>query len=82
MPVHVLSRLYRRRVLEELEHAHRAGRLRFLGEHTALGDAASFAKFLAPLRACEWIVYAKGPFASPDAVLAYLSRYAQRPCRN
>jgi hypothetical protein len=32
---------------------------------------------LAPLRAIEWVVYAKRPFAGP-AVLAYLSRYTHR----
>jgi hypothetical protein len=78
LPVRVLSRLFRRLFLEELEHAHRAGRLRFLGEHAALSDAAAFARFLAPLRTCEWVVYAKRPFAGPQAVLAYLSRYTHR----
>jgi hypothetical protein len=78
LPVRVLSRLFRRRFLEELEQAHRAGRLRFLGEQAALADAAAFAKFLAPLRGCEWVVYAKRPFTGPEAVLAYLSRYTHR----
>jgi hypothetical protein len=27
---------------------------------------------------CEWVVYAKRPFAGPGAVLAYLSRYTHR----
>src|ERR1019366_8441777 len=31
-----------------------------------------------PLRECEWVVYAKRPFAGPEAVLAYLSRYTHR----
>ncbi len=31
-----------------------------------------------PLRQCEWVVYAKRPFAGPDQVLAYLSRYTHR----
>ena len=30
------------------------------------------------MRQCEWVVYAKRPFAGPDAVLAYLSRYTHR----
>ena len=34
--------------------------------------------WLAPLRQCEWVVYAKRPFAGPEAVLAYLSRYTHR----
>ena len=30
------------------------------------------------LNKCEWVVYAKRPFAGPEAVLAYLSRYTHR----
>ena len=32
----------------------------------------------ARLRKLEWVVYAKRPFAGPEAVLAYLSRYTHR----
>jgi Putative transposase/Transposase zinc-binding domain len=78
LPERVLSRLFRRRFVEELTHAHRAGRLQFFGEHAALADARTFARWLAPLRQCEWVVYAKRPFAGPQAVLAYLSRYTHR----
>jgi hypothetical protein len=41
-------------------------------------DLTAFAKWLAPMRACEWVVYAKHPFAGPKAVLAYLSRHTHR----
>ena len=78
LPVRVLSRLFRRRFLEELDKAHRAGQLQFFGEYAALADATAFADWLAPLRKCEWVVYAKRPFAGPAAVLAYLSRYTHR----
>jgi len=78
LSVRVLSRLFRRRFLEELVARHRAGQLKFFGEQAALADAKTFAKWLAPLRRCEWVVYAKRPFAGPEAVLAYLSRYTHR----
>jgi hypothetical protein len=78
LPVRVLSRLFRRRFLEELGRAHDSGQLQFFGEHAALADATAFADWLAPLRQCEWVVYAKRPFAGPAAVLAYLSRYTHR----
>ncbi|WP_442774365.1 IS91 family transposase [Sphaerotilus montanus] len=78
LPVRVLSRLFRRRFLEELQRLHDGGKLRFFGEHAALADAAAFKAWLAPLRRCEWVVYAKRPFAGPQAVLAYLSRYTHR----
>ena len=78
LPVRVLSRLFRRRFLEELEAIYRRGQLRFFGEYTELNDVTAFAQWLAPMRACEWVVYAKRPFAGPKAVLAYLSRYTHR----
>jgi len=78
LSVRVLSRLFRRRFLEELEKAHRSGQLQFFGEYAHLAHAKSFADWLAPLRDCEWVVYAKRPFAGPAAVLAYLSRYTHR----
>ena len=78
LPVRVLSRLFRRRFLEELSAAHGRGQLRFFGEHAELADPTAFADWLAPLRQCEWVVYAKRPFAGPAAVLAYLSRYTHR----
>lgn len=78
LSVRVLSRLFRRRFLEALEQAHRAGRLQFFGQYAPLAQARAFADWLAPLRKCEWVVYAKRPFAGPAAVLAYLSRYTHR----
>jgi len=78
LPVRVLSRLFRRRYLEELQRLHGAGQLKFFGEQTQLTDARDFKAWLAPLRKVEWVVYAKRPFAGPQAVLAYLSRYTHR----
>jgi hypothetical protein len=78
LSVRVLSRLFRRRFLQELARVHRAGQLQFFGEYAALADATAFADWLAPMRKCEWVVYAKRPFAGPAAVLAYLSRYTHR----
>ena len=78
LSVRVLSRLFRRRFLEELTKAQGAGQLQFFGEFAGLAEATAFADWLAPLRKCEWVVYAKRPFAGPEAVLAYLSRYTHR----
>jgi hypothetical protein len=78
LPVRVLSRLFRRRFLEELQRLHDQGRLKFFGEHRTLADAKAFAAWMSPLRTCEWVVYAKRPFAGPQAVRAYLSRYTHR----
>jgi len=78
LPVRVLSKLFRRLMLEKLLAAHQAGALKFFGTHTALADPTAFAAFLAPLRTKRWFVYAKRPFAGPQAVLTYLSRYTHR----
>ena len=78
LPVRVLSRLMRRRFLEELQRLHDSGKLNFFGVHAGLADPQAFKAWLAPLRKIEWVVYAKKPFAGPSAVLAYLSRYTHR----
>lgn len=78
LSVRVLSRLYRRLILEGLAKRHKAGKLHFFGEHAGLVDRTAFDTFLQPLRQIDWVVYAKEPFAGPKAVLAYLSRYTHR----
>jgi len=78
LPVRVLSRLFRRLFLEKLAAAHEAGSLGFFGELRHLAASQAFARHLSPLRKIEWVVYAKRPFAGPEAVLAYLSRYTHR----
>jgi Putative transposase len=74
----VLSRLFRRLFLEGLAALHAAGRLVFLGDLAPLADKSAFDAALAPLRRSEWVVYAKRPFAGPQAILAYLARYTHR----
>jgi hypothetical protein len=78
LPVRVLSRLFRRLFLKKLKAAHAAGRLCFYGEHSPLAERQAFTAYLRPLRKIEWVVYAKRPFAGPETVLAYLSRYTHR----
>ena len=78
LPVRVLSRLFRRRFLEELEQAHRAGQLQFFGEHARACRCEGLRGLARAVARCEWVVYAKRPFAGPAAVLAYLSRYTHR----
>jgi hypothetical protein len=78
LPVRVLSRLFRRLVLEKLDAAHRAGQLQFFGKHAALTNARAFAAYLAPLRNRDWVVYSKRPFGGPAEVLRYLARYTHR----
>jgi hypothetical protein len=78
MHVNVLSRLFQGRFLAMLAKAHTQGQLKFFGEHAALADRRAFKRFLAPLRRSEWVVHTKDPFAGPQQVLRYLSRYTHR----
>ena len=78
LPVRVLSRLFRRLFLAVLANAHAAGRLAFFGKIEGLRRREAFAAYLAPLMRKNWFVYAKPPFAGPEAVLAYLARYTHR----
>ena len=78
LPVPVFSKLFRGRMLVKLLAAHKAGQLKFFGQHAHLAERKAFAAYLAPLRRRKWYVYSKPPFGGPEAVLAYLSRYTHR----
>ena len=78
LPVRVLSRLSRRLFPEPLEKAHADGLLQFFSDLEPLRQASAFARYLAPLRQTEWVVYAKPPFGGPQQVLEYLGRYTHR----
>ena len=76
LSVKVLSRLFRRVFLEKLVALH--PQLAFYGEMAHLSDINAFRSYLAPAHQVDWVVYAKKPFAGPQAVLEYLSRYTHR----
>jgi Putative transposase/Transposase zinc-binding domain len=78
LPVRVLGALFRRLFLTRLTALRQAGRLAFFGTMAHLADRRAFLRHLAPVRKRRWVVYAKPPFAGPEAVLAYLSRYTHR----
>jgi hypothetical protein len=78
LPVPVLSRMVRGKMLAMLKAAHADGRLQVFGAHADLADKARFKAWLEPLYDTGWHVYAKRPFAGPEQVLAYLARYTHR----
>jgi hypothetical protein len=78
LPVRVLSRLFRRLFLQNLQDAFETGKLRFFGNLAGLAEPTAFATGLDQLRRIEWVVYAKPPFGGPEQVLAYLGRYTHR----
>jgi hypothetical protein len=78
LPVRVLGALFRRLFLTRLLELHGAGKLVFFGKLAGISDRRVFLRHLAPARRKRWVVYAKAPFAGPQAVLTYLSRYTHR----
>lgn len=74
LPVKVLSRLFRGKMLHHLKRAYRTNALKFVGEsrHVKLRTVVD------SLYKKEWVVYAKEPFGGPQQVLAYLGRYTHR----
>lgn len=77
-PVRALSRRFRGKYLAGLKDLYAAGILEFHGQLQATAAPAPFAALLRAASQPEWVVYAKRPFAGPEQVLAYLSRYTHR----
>ena len=78
LPVRVLGKLFRGVFLSRLLALYDAGRLVFFGGLAPLAERRAFPRHLAPVRKKRRAVYAKPPFAGPEQVLAYLSRYTHR----
>lgn len=77
-PVRALSPMFRGKYLAGLNTLFAAGQLEFHGELQETAAPAKFAALLRQATRTEWVVYAKRPFAGPEQVLAYLSRYTHR----
>ena len=76
--VNVLARLFRGKMLAMLMDAHDSGQLTFFNTHAGLAEKRTFKRFIAALRRIHWVVHCKAPFAGPEQVLRYLSRYTHR----
>jgi len=77
-PVRALSQVFRGKFRDGLRTLHAEGKLEFHGQLQPLANAGRFEALLRPAAVKDWVVYAKRPFAGPDAVLAYLARYTHR----
>jgi len=78
LPVRVLSRLFRGKLLALLRQAFAEGKLEFFGQLADLAEPARFHAWLRKSKKTEWVVYAKPPFGGPEYVLKYLARYTHR----
>ena len=78
LPVRVLSRLFRGKLLAKLKSAYEQGELSFSGSTIAYEKTMAFQALLTSLYEREWVVYCKPPFAGPEKMLEYLGRYSHR----
>jgi hypothetical protein len=78
LPVRVLARLYRGKLLALLSTAYDRGQLCVHGDLQRLSRPAAFRALIREVRGQEWVVYAKPPFGGAGAVLKYLARYTHR----
>lgn len=76
--VRALSKVFRAKVRDGLRKLYATGKLAFYGRLSALTQPSAFEELLRAACARPWVVYSKKPFAGPQAVLAYLSRYTHR----
>jgi len=70
--------LFRGKMLAMLMDAHDSGQMTFFNTHAGLAEKRTFKRFIAALRRIHWVVHCKAPFAGPEQVLRYLSRYTHR----
>jgi predicted Zn-ribbon and HTH transcriptional regulator len=78
LPVEVLGRLFRGKLRAALKRAYTQGQLKFPGTLRPIAQPNTFAAFLRPFFAQDWVVYCKPPFAGPEHVLKYLGSYTHR----
>jgi hypothetical protein len=72
LPVRILSRVFRGKLIDLLRRAWSKGKLR------GVPDEAAFEGLIEAAVRSDWVVYAKPPFGGPAQVLKYLARYTHR----
>ena len=77
-PVTELSKVFRAKFRDGLWQLQADGALCLEGQLDGLKQPRAFAALMRSALAKDWAVYAKRPFAGPEQVLAYLSRYTHR----
>ena len=78
LPGRVLSRVFRGKLLAELQQLLLHGKLQFHGSLLQLSDRERFRQFLRQLHSKDWVVYAKPPSRGAEHLLHYLARYTHR----
>jgi len=77
-PVQALSKVFKGKFCAGLQRLYAAGQLEFHGRLAPWAARPIFQQRVRQAARRAWVVYAKRPFAGPQQVLAYLSRYTHR----
>ncbi|MBF0314770.1 MAG: IS91 family transposase [Oligoflexia bacterium] len=78
LPIQILSLVFRGKFLKSIENAFDNHQLVFYGEISDLSERINFKELLTKTSKVDWVVYSKKPFAGPEQVIKYLSRYTHR----
>jgi hypothetical protein len=76
--VTALSQVFQAKFCEGLQALYGEGQLQFHGQLAPLAQPPNFQALVRAATRHGWVVYSKRPFAGPQQVLAYLSRYTHR----
>jgi hypothetical protein len=77
-PVRALAAVFRGKFCAGLQRLYAAGQLEFHGQLAPWAARPKFQQLVRQATRRPWVIYAKRPFAGPQQVLAYLSRYTHR----
>ena len=77
-PKRALSKVFSAKYRDGLQRLFDEGKLEFHGQLAALAEVRAFQRLKREVLRKEWVVYVKRPFAGPEQVLRYLSRYTHR----
>ena len=78
IPVKVLSRMFRGKILCYLKRAYKNEKLKFPGTTSHISQPEVFQQLIDKLYNKEWVVYSKIPFGGPKQVIEYLGRYTHK----
>lgn len=78
LPIKKLSAVFRGKLLSLFEEAFYSNKLKFMGQISHLSHPGIFKDLMIECAKNKFVVYAKRPFAGPEAVIEYLGQYTHR----
>lgn len=78
LPVKILSKVFKGKILDSFEKAFDNGKLNFSGSIEHLRAHINFESVIRDCAGKDFVVYSKKPFAGPQQVIKYLGQYTHR----